>query len=138
MANIIGRHAHGVTRDFSKRLRENPRELTILGDGTQTKSYLHLSDAVNATLLAAEHTEGVEAWNIGSQDMLNVRKIADIVVSEMGLRNVKYKFTGGQAWKGDVKIMLLSIEKLKRLGWKPKLNSEQALRKAVREMLGKE
>lgn len=137
-ANVIGRHAHGVTRDFRKKLEANPRELEILGDGTQTKSYLHLDDCLDATLLAAEKTAGVEIYNIGSEDRLNVRMIADIVCGEMGLRDVKYRFTGKQAWAGDVKVMLLSVEKMKKLGWKPRLNSEQAVRKAVREMLGKE
>jgi UDP-glucose 4-epimerase len=138
-ANVIGRHAHGVTRDFKKKLEANPAELEILGDGTQTKSYLHLSDCISGTLLAAEKTaSGVEAYNLGSEDKLNVKTIADIVSGEMGLANVKYKFTGKQAWVGDIKMMLLSVEKIKKLGWRPKLNSEQAVRKAVREMLGKE
>ena len=138
-ANVIGRHAHGVTRDFKKKLEANPAELEILGDGTQTKSYLHLSDCVSGTILAAEKTEsGVEPYNLGSEDRLNVRTIADIVSGEMGLSNVNYKFTGKQAWAGDIKVMLLSVEKIKKLGWKPTLNSEQAVRKAVREMLGKE
>lgn len=138
-ANVIGRHAHGVTIDFKRKLEANPKELEILGDGTQTKSYLHLSDCIEGTLLAAEKTlKGVEPFNLGSEDKLNVKTIADIVSGEMGLKNVNYKFTGKQAWAGDIKIMLLSTEKVKALGWRPKYNSEQAVRKAVREMLGKE
>ena len=138
-ANIIGKNAHGVTRDFKQKLEANPRELEILGDGTQTKSYLHVEDCISATLLAAEKTEkGVEIFNVGSEDKLNVKTIADIVCSEMNLKDVRYRFTGKRAWMGDVKTMLLSIEKLKALGWRPRLNSEQAVRKAVREMLGKE
>ena len=138
-ANIIGRHAHGVTRDFKQKLDANPGELPILGDGTQAKSYLHLDDCLDASILAMEKTEkGVEPFNIGSDDKLNVRTIADIVSSEMGLKSVKYKFGGGQAWAGDIKIMLLATEKIRSFGWKPKLNSEQAVRKAVRQMLGKE
>ena len=138
-ANVIGRHAHGVTRDFKKKLEANPNELEILGDGTQTKSYLHLSDCIDGTLLAAEKTpKGVEQFNLGSEDKLNVKTIADIVSGEMGLKNVKYKFTGKLAWMGDIKIMLLSSGKVRALGWRPKLTSEQAVRKAVREMLGKE
>lgn len=138
-ANVIGRHAHGVTRDFKKKLEANPKELEILGDGTQTKSYLHLNDCIDGTILAAENTvKGAEHFNLGSGDKLNVKTIADIVSGEMGLRNVNYKFTGKLAWAGDIKIMLLATEKIKSFGWRPKLNSEQAVRKAVREMLGKE
>ncbi|MDD5317236.1 MAG: NAD-dependent epimerase/dehydratase family protein [Candidatus ainarchaeum sp.] len=137
-ANVIGRHAHGVTRDFRMKLEKDPSRLEILGDGTQTKSYLHVSDCVEATILAAENTEKVEAFNVGSEDKLNVKDIADIVSGEMGLRGVKYEFTGGQAWKGDIRLMLLSIEKMGKLGWKPRMGSREAVQKAVREMLGKE
>jgi UDP-glucose 4-epimerase len=137
-ANVIGRHAHGVTRDFRRKLEQDPRKLEILGDGTQTKSYLHVSDCVEATMLAARSARGVEAFNIGSADRLNVKDIAGIVSSEMGLKGVEYRFTGGAAWAGDVKVMLLSIRKMKALGWKPRYGSRQAVRKAVREMLGKE
>ena len=137
-ANILGRHAHGVTRDFIMKLRANPRELEILGDGTQTKSYLLLEDCLDATILAAEKTNGVDVFNVGNEDWVNVRRIADIICEEMGLKGVSYRFTGKQAWMGDVKLMLLSIEKLKALGWRPKFNSEQAVRKAVRQMLGRE
>lgn len=137
-ANIIGKHAHGVTRDFIAKLRANPHELEILGDGTQTKSYLLVDDCVDASIFAAEHTERIEIFNVGSEDQLNVKRIADVICEEMGLKDVKYRFTGRQAWMGDVKLMLLSIEKLKALGWKPKYNSEEAVRKAVRSMLGKE
>jgi len=134
-ANVIGKNAHGVTRDFSRKLQANPRELEILGDGTQTKSYLHVSDCVSATLLAAEKTTGASAFNAGSEDWLNVKKIADIVSQEMNLSNVNYKFTGKAAWVGDVKLMRLSVEKLKSFGWAPRMNSEQAVRFAVKEML---
>jgi UDP-glucose 4-epimerase len=71
---------------------------------------------------------------------VTVKEIADIVCAKMGLKNVQYVFTGGvnggRGWKGDVKVMLLSIERLKKLGWKPKLNSRQAVEKAAEEMLG--
>jgi UDP-glucose 4-epimerase len=81
----------------------------------------------------------VEIYNVGSEDQINVKTIAEIVIEEIGLKNVKLKLTGGvdggRGWKGDVKNMLLDISKLKALGWRPKLNSEQAVRKTVREIL---
>jgi UDP-glucose 4-epimerase len=77
----------------------------------------------------------VNIFNIGSEDQIKVRRIAEIVCEEMGL-NPEFKFTGGdRGWKGDVPVMLLSIEKLKSLGWKPRYNSEQAVRMAVRDLL---
>ena len=141
LANIVGsRSRHGVIHDFIQKLRKNPNELEILGDGTQTKSYLYISDCVEAILLATENPENhVEVYNVGSEDQINVKTIAEIVIEEMGLKNVKLKPTGGvnggRGWKGDVKNMLLDISKIKALGWKPKLNSEQAVRKTVREII---
>jgi UDP-glucose 4-epimerase len=141
LANIVGpRSRHGVIYDFIQKLKKNPEELEILGDGTQTKSYLHIKDCIDAILLGLENsTEQVEIFNVGSEDQVDVRTIAQIVIEEMRLKNVKLVFTGGveggRGWKGDVKNMLLDITKLKRLGWKPKLNSKQAVREATKSLL---
>ncbi|MEM3612702.1 MAG: NAD-dependent epimerase/dehydratase family protein [Candidatus Bathyarchaeia archaeon] len=141
LANIVGlRSQHGVIHDFIKKLRENPERLEILGDGTQMKSYLHVEDCVDAILIGLEASnERVRIFNVGSEDQIVVKEIADIICSKMGLKNVRYIFTGGvdggRGWKGDVKVMLLSIERLKSLGWKPKLNSRQAVERAASEIL---
>jgi UDP-glucose 4-epimerase len=141
LANIVGpRSRHGVIYDFIQKLKRNPEELEILGDGTQTKSYLHIRDCVDAILLGVENsTEQVEIFNVGSEDQVDVKTIALIVIEEMKLKNVKLVFTGGveggRGWKGDVKNMLLDITKLKRLGWKPRLNSKQAVREAVKSLI---
>ena len=141
LANIVGpRSRHGVIYDFIRKLRSNPRELEILGDGTQTKSYLYVSDCVEAMLLGLEKADGqVEVFNVGSEDQLNVKKIAEIVVREMGLENVNFRLTGGvdggRGWKGDVKNMLLDVGKLKSLGWKPRYNSEESVRLAAKSLI---
>jgi UDP-glucose 4-epimerase len=114
--------------------------LEILGDGTQRKSYLYIDDCIDAMLTGMNHLHGrVEIYNVGSEDQVNVKVIADIVCQEMGLRDVEYVYTGGvdggRGWKGDVKVMLLSIEKIKELGWKPKLSSRQAVQKTVKAIL---
>ena len=137
-ANIVGpRSTHGVIYDFIMKLKKNSKELEILGDGTQTKSYLYVKDCVDAIIFGYENRKSdVEIFNIGSEDWVNVRKIADIVVEEMGLKDVKYKFTGGKrGWKGDVPKMLLSIDKIKSYGWKPKYNSEESVRLTVKHLL---
>jgi len=119
--------------DFIQKLETNPKELGILGAGTQTKSYLYINDCIEAMFLGLEKTRNqVEIYNIGSEDQTNVKTIAEIVVEEMKLKNVKLKFTGGvdggRGWKGDVKNMLLDISKIKTLEWKPKHNTQQAVR----------
>jgi UDP-glucose 4-epimerase len=139
-ANIIGpRMAHGVIVDFIKKLKANPRELKILGDGTQAKSYLHVDEAVEATMHLFDRMDGVEVYNVGNEDRIGVREIADIIVKEMGLNDVRYRFkpaTGdGRGWPGDVKQMLLDITKIKESGWKPQFNSRRAVIKTVRQLV---
>lgn len=143
LANIIGeRSNHGVIYDFIKKLRKNPEELEILGDGSQRKSYLHVSDTVEGMLTVFEHfktsNKTVDFYNLGNNDWVTVREIAEIVSQEMGL-SPRLKFTGGvdggRGWKGDVKLMRLSIEKARKAGWKPELNSYEAVRKTVRDLL---
>jgi len=84
-------------------------------------------------------TEQVEIYNVGSENQVDVKTIAQIIIEEMGLKNVKLTFTGGvdggRGWKGDVKNMLLDIDKIKALGWKPKLNSKQAIKKATQHAI---
>lgn len=141
LANIVGpRNKHGVIHDFIKKLKANPEELEILGDGTQSKSYLYITDCIEAILLGMKKTsKQIETYNVGSEDQVNVKTIAEIIINEMHLKNVKLKFTGGvnggRGWKGDVKNMFIDITKLKSLGWKPKLNSERAIRKSAQHLL---
>jgi len=133
-ANIIGpRTTHGVIYDFYNKLRSGPNELEILGDGTQNKSYLHVSDCVDATLLSTKISkEPFDVFNICAKDQLTVARIADIVVSKLGLKNVEYKYTGGEGgWKGDVPKFLLDSSKLISKGWLPKHSTEQAVTDTV-------
>jgi len=75
-------------------------------------------------------------------DQIDVVRVAEVVCEEMGLREVVFRFTGGvdggRGWRGDVKTMLLSTDKLVNLGWRPKLNSEEAVRLSCRELLKSE
>jgi UDP-glucose 4-epimerase len=144
LANIVGsRSNHGVILDFIRKLRENPKELEILGDGNQSKSYLHVKDLINAVFVALrsflDEKKTVEVYNVGSLDMVNVKRIAEIVAEETGLHNVNFSFTGGvnggRGWRGDVKTMLLSAKKLLEIGWKPSYSSEEAIRLGCRELL---
>ena len=138
-ANIVGeRSTHGIIIDFINKLKNNPASLEILGDGQQRKSYLHVSDCIDAILFAVERShEMANIFNIGSNDTINSKEIGEIVVSEMGLKDVKFTYTGGKrGWIGDVPRMLLSIEKLQALGWKPVHNSKSSVVAAVRNTLG--
>ena len=133
LANIVGsRSNHGIIPDFIKKLQSNPNNLEILGDGTQSKSYLEVSDCVDSFFFCLEKvTKKVEVFNIGNHDKINVFDIAKIVCKNMNLDDVKFSPNGGvdngRGWIGDVKIMHLDISKLKKLGWEPKLSSKSAI-----------
>ena len=141
-ANVIGgRSTHGVIFDFLAKLKRDPNNLEILGDGRQCKSYFHIEDCIDGMLFGSENRKGrVEIFNIGSDDMITVTELANIVVEGLGYGDVNFSYTGGvdggRGWKGDVKVMQLSIDKLKGLGWSPRYNSSDAVRKTVEEVMG--
>ncbi len=137
-ANVVGkRQTHGVGYDFIRKLREDPKRLLILGDGRQSKSYLHVSDAVEAMFFAAANSpERVGIFNVASGDYLDVAAIAQIVIEEMGLSGVSIEYAGGdRGWKGDVPVVRFDLSKIHRLGWKARYGSQEAVRRSVREML---
>ena len=129
-ANVVGpRQTHGVTYDFVRRLLENPSRLRILGDGSQSKSYIHVSDVVEAMMLLTEEGwEGFEIFNVGTGDHITVSQIADLVVERMGLEKIPFSFTGGdRGWKGDVPIVRFRSAKLASLGWRCTYSSREAI-----------
>jgi UDP-glucose 4-epimerase len=137
-ANIVGeRSSHGVITDFIRKLKQDPAELEILGDGRQSKSYLEVHECVASMLFAVGLArEPVNTFNIGSMDWIDVQSIANIVAGEMGLPAVRYRFTGGKrGWVGDVPQMQLALDRIQALGWQPKMGSEESVRVAVRAML---
>ena len=138
-ANVVGsRQTHGVGYDFLRRLNIDPHKLRILGDGTQSKSYIHVDDVVAAMLLVGEKcTVGFDVFNVATDDYLTVREIADIAVSELGHdpSAVRYEYTGSnRGWKGDVPQVRLDVTKIKSLGWHCQRRSEEAIRDALRAM----
>lgn len=137
-ANIIGsRSTHGVIYDFVRKLQNDPAQLEILGDGRQSKSYLAVENCVAAMVYAPTVSDGTfNVFNIGSEDWVSVKRIAELIVEEMDLKNVSFHFTGGdRGWVGDVPMMRLSVEKLKATGWEPGITSEESVRRAIRATL---
>lgn len=133
-ANIFGeRSTHGVMFDFYRKLKKDPKKLEILGDGKQSKSYLHVSDCVSAALMAFEKQRGIlDFFNVGSEEKRTVNEIASLLSREMGL-GPDFQYTGGaRGWAGDVSEMLLSVAKIKKLGWKPALSFEEGVSRYAR------
>ncbi len=138
--NVVGpRQTHGVGFDFVRKLLADPTRLEILGDGTQSKSYVHVLDVVEAVLLAHRRTtEPFETYNVATGDYITVTEIADLAVEclELPPTSVRYEFTGGpRGWKGDVPVVRLNTDHIRRLGWHCKLGSLDALRAAIEALL---
>lgn len=136
-ANVIGpRSTHGVIFDFIKKLKENPSCLEILGNGKQKKSYVYIEDCIEAMLTARKKSnEIINIFNIGSDDWIEVLEIAKILTEKMKLKP-KFNFTGGdRGWKGDVPLMILEIEKIKKTGWVPKYNSSDSVIKTIESII---
>jgi len=138
--NVVGpRQTHGVGFDFARRLLADPTQLRILGDGSQSKSYVHISDIIAAVLRAHTHTEtAYQVYNVATGDTITVREIADLAVECVGLspEKVRFDYAGGdRGWKGDVPVVRLNTERIRGLGWTPKHSSREALRRAIDAML---
>lgn len=137
-ANIIGpRSTHGVIFDFIRKLRSNPKQLQILGDGQQSKSYIYIDDVLDAFFLIWKRgKKPISLYNLTSADFITVTEIANIIIGTMGLRKVKLIYTGGNVgWKGDVPKVRLSQVLIKKLGWSPKYTTNSAVVQTVKDLL---
>jgi len=139
-ANVIGgRSGHGVIFDFINKLKRNSQEMEILGDGTQQKPYICVDDCIEGILFGLEHfCEQVNILNLGTNSSTNVASIANMVVEAMGIADVRFNYTGGsRGWRGDVPQVRYDNTRMKDLGWEPELSSDEAVRQAIKEALGK-
>ncbi|GHV34852.1 UDP-glucose 4-epimerase [Clostridia bacterium] len=135
--NVIGpRLTHGVIFDFIKKLNNNPKELEILGDGKQSKPYMYVADLVDAIIGFKDVSSGVITYNIGVETQTNVSAIADIVCEGLGLKDVKYNYTGGRGgWLGDVPVFAYNLDKIHAKGWNARFESDDAVRQTLHEVL---
>lgn len=137
-ANVVGpRQTHGVGYDFVRRLKADPTCLRILGDGSQSKSYIHVDDILNAVFLADEKCVAkYDVFNVATGDYITVKAIADLAAELCGADGVRYDFTGGdRGWKGDVPVVRFDTSKIESLGWKCGRTSAQAIMDSMTAML---
>jgi UDP-glucose 4-epimerase len=139
-ANVVGpRQTHGVGFDFIRRLRQQPNCLEILGDGHQSKSYIHVDDVVSAVLhMSSSRLEDFEVFNVATQDYITVNEIAELALEILGLtrQTTEFTYTGGdRGWKGDIPIVRMSTERIHRRGWSPDRGCRDALKSAMLEIL---
>lgn len=131
------RYSHGVIFDFVNKLRANPGELEILGDGSQKKSYLHVEDGIRGIFLALEKMTALKnVINLGHVEYMNVKNLAEIVCEELGLSEVAYRYTGGpRGWLGDSPFVHLDISKLQSIGFQPRISIEEGVRRTVKYLV---
>ena len=137
-ANVVGRNAtHGVILDFAKQLGINKKELVVLGNGKQKKSYIEVGDCVDGILYVYDKSGSKEnLYNLTTNDQISVKEIAEMVVDRFS-PEADIKYTGTeQGWPGDIANTFLSDERIKEFGWKPKYNSKDAVRLTIDYIYG--
>jgi len=136
--NVVGaRQTHGVGFDFTKCLLKDPTKLLILGNGKQSKSYIHVSDVVSAVLMANNFlNKPFEVYNVATKNYITVNNIVKIIQECLSIEEIKLSYTGGdRGWKGDVPIIRLDTQKIRSLNWKNKLTTKEAIKQSILEML---
>lgn len=137
--NVVGpRQTHGVGFDFLRKLSTKPRRLRILGDGNQSKPYIHVTDVVEAALCAAKNASApFSVFNVATDDAVTVTEIAEIAVEMLGFGDrLTFDYTGGpRGWRGDVPVVRLDSTRIRSLGWFPKRNSREAMRQSLQELI---
>jgi UDP-glucose 4-epimerase len=136
--NVVGGQMwHGVIYDFIQKLRNNPKELEILGDGKQEKNYFMIEDCLDGMFLALSKSKAqYDVYNLGCEASVTVSEIAQIVVEEMGLKDIEFKYTGSKrGWPGDVPVVRFNVDKMAKLGWKASHTSADAVRIAAKRLI---
>jgi UDP-glucose 4-epimerase len=137
-SNVIGGGmGHGVIYDFIQKLKKNPHQLEVLGDGNQEKPYFLVEDCIDGMVYAFINSHSqYDVFNLGCGSFTPVKRIAQIVIEEMGLKDVKVNYTGGKrGWLGDTPVVHFNVDKMKKLGWQTKRSSDEAVRIAARRLL---
>jgi UDP-glucose 4-epimerase len=137
-ANVVGdNQTHGVVFDFIRKLSKDPSVLNVLGDGSQSKSYIFVEDVLDAIFLAwKKSNKPINIFNVSTLDYITVREIARIVTEEMRLHRTKIVFgKGKRGWRGDIPVVRMRIDRISRLGWRPKFTSKEAMIKSTKSLL---
>jgi len=135
--NVVGGHAtHGAIFDFINRIRENPKVLDVLGDGTQKKPYLYIKDLIGAIdFIWKNASENVNLYNIAGMGETTVAEIAESVIKEMKTDTIINYKGGDRGWKGDVPQYRCDTKKLFDLGWKPQYDSFNSVINAIKDII---
>lgn len=128
---------HGVIHDFLHKLNKNNKELEILGDGEQEKNYFLIEECLDGIFHVVSNTDAwCDVFNLGNASTIKVKDLARVVVEEMGLSNVTFRFTGGKrGWPGDAPMVVYDVSKVNALKWTAKHSSEESVRICARRLM---
>jgi len=131
--SILGeRYSHGHVFDFYQRLRVNPNELRVLGNGRQRKSYLYVQDCIDAVFAAVEKShDKVNIFNLGTDEYCEVNDSIGWITSHLDVHPVKSYTGGDRGWIGDSPFIFLDTAKIRALGWKPKLSIREGIIRTI-------
>jgi len=137
LGNIIGpSNTHGVIKDFVKKLKENPKELEVLGDGNQTKQFLDVEDCIDAFCNLPHSDSNFNIYNLAASDTVKIKNLARYISEIVTDDETKLIFTGGdRGWKGDVPITILDNRKLLETRWKPNYTTQEAVNRTVEYLM---
>ena len=127
--SIVGeRYSHGHVFDFYRSLRANPRELCVLGNGRQRKSYLYVHDCIDAILTAIERaSDSVNIFNLGTDEYCEVNDSIGWITGHLGIDPAR-RYTGGErGWIGDSPFIFLDAARIRALGWRPQLTIREGI-----------
>jgi UDP-glucose 4-epimerase len=132
--SILGeRYTHGHVIDFYRQLLDNPSSLWVLGDGAQRKSYLYVQDCISAIMIGLERAQDkVNVFNLGTDEYCKVNDSIGWICEELGCKP-EIEYSGGnRGWIGDNPFIFLDCNRIRALGWKPKLTIREAVVQTVR------
>lgn len=136
LSNTVGERAtHGILFDFLNKIKDNPDELIVLGDGTQSKPYMYVHELIDSIFFVMNKSNNlINVFNVGPKDEIQVSEIARIFLENFG-QHQKIKYTGGKiGWKGDISNYSHNSQKINQLGWEAKLTSKEAIIKTVQKI----
>jgi UDP-glucose 4-epimerase len=138
--SILGqRYTHGHVFDFINKLKSDPKNISILGDGKQRKAYLHVEDCVRAIWHVLNHSEDkVNIFNLGPDEYVDVNQSLDVICKSLNVTPSRTYAGGTRGWIGDSPFIYLDCSKLKGLGWKAQKTIRESVALTVDYLLANE
>ena len=132
--SILGeRYTHGHVFDFCKSLSSDPASLRVLGNGKQRKSYLYIQDCIDAILVGVTKSKSsYNVFNLGTDEFCEVNESVKLICNELNLSPTIRHSGGDRGWVGDNPFIYLDTQKIRLLGWKPKLTIQEGILKTVK------